>query len=174
MESSMRRSLVFPLFLAFCLSAPAALAQSGLRTEGDVASAQNPYEAEVPVNSQSDADRSGALARALGAVLGKLSGDRSAMTRPGVAQALRGAVNMVESYDYRQDQSVSASGAPSFRTLLVARFRPDDVDGLVAALGLPIWPQPRPRPVVWLAIDDGSGPRLVGVQQANAARPLLD
>ncbi len=170
----MRRSLAFFLFLASCLSVPAALAQSGMRTEGDVASAQNPYEAEVPVNSQSDADRGGALARALGAVLGKLSGDRSAMTRPGVAQALRSAKDMVESYDYRQDQSVSAAGAPSFRTMLVARFRQDDVDGLVAALGLPIWPQPRPKPVVWMAIDDGSGPRLVGVQQANAARPLLD
>lgn len=170
----MRRSLAFILFLATCLSMPVALAQSGMRTEGDVASAQNPYEAEVPVNSQSDADRTGALSRALGAVLGKLSGDRSAMARPGVAQALRGAANMVESYDYRQDQSVSATGAPSFRTLLVARFRQDDVDGLVAALGLPVWPQPRPKPVVWLAIDDGSGPRLVGVQQANAARPLLD
>lgn len=170
----MRRSLAFILFLAFSLSIPEALAQSGMRTEGDVASAQSPYQAEVPVNSQSDADRNGALARALGAVLGKLSGDRSAMTRPGVAQALRSAKDMVESYDYRQDQSVSATGAPSFRTLLVARFRQDDVDGLVAALGLPVWPQPRPKPVVWLGIDDGSGPRLVGVQQANAARPLLE
>ncbi|MCL7713053.1 DUF2066 domain-containing protein [Stenotrophomonas mori] len=170
----MRRSLAFFLFLALGLSAPLASAQSGVRTEGDLASAQNPYQAEVPVNSQSDADRNGALSRALGAVLGKLSGDRSAMTRPGVAQALRGARDMVESYDYRQDQSVSATGAPSFRTLLVARFRQDDVDGLVAALGLPVWPQPRPKPVVWMAIDDGSGPRLVGVQQANAARPLLD
>ncbi|HBN53839.1 MAG TPA: DUF2066 domain-containing protein, partial [Stenotrophomonas sp.] len=70
MEPSMRRSLAFSLFLAFCLSVPAAHAQSGMRTEGDVASAQNPYEAEVPVNSQGDADRNGALARALGAVLG--------------------------------------------------------------------------------------------------------
>ncbi len=170
----MRRSLATLLFLALCLPVAAAFAQSGLRTEGDVAGARNPYEAEVPVNSQSDADRNGALARALGAVLGKLSGDRSAMTRPGVAQAMRGARDMVESYDYRQDQSVSATGAPSYRTMLVARFRPDDVDGLVAALGLPVWPQPRPKPVVWLAIDDGSGPRLVSVQQANAARPLLD
>ena len=50
--------------------------------------------------------------------------------------ALRSAKDLVESYDYRQDQSVSASGAPSFRTMLVARFRQDDVDGLVAALGL--------------------------------------
>ncbi len=170
----MRRSLVTILFLAFFLPMGGALAQSGMRTEGDVANAKGTYEAEVPVNSQSDADRGGALARALGAVLGKLSGDRSAMTRPGVAQALRGAKDMVESYDYRQDQSVAASGAPSYRTMLVARFRQDDVDGLVAALGLPVWPQPRPKPVLWLAIDDGSGPRLVGTQQANAARPVLD
>jgi len=170
----MRRTVATILFLLLCLPVSAALAQSGMRTEGDVASAQGAYEAEVPVNSQSESDRNGAMARALGAVLGKLSGDRSTLTRPGVAQALRGAKDMVQSYDYRQDQSVGASGAPSYRTMLVARFRQDDVDGLVAALGLPVWPQPRPKPVVWLAIDDGSGPRLVGVQQSNAARPLLD
>ncbi len=56
----------------------------------------------------------------------------------------------------------------------MARFREDDVDSLVSALGLPLWPQPRPKPVLWLAVDDGSGPRLVSVQQANAARPLLN
>ncbi|MFI8718386.1 DUF2066 domain-containing protein [Stenotrophomonas sp. NPDC077464] len=169
----MRRSLFVMMFLALCLPV-ATMAQSGLRTEGDVASASGAYEAEVPVNSQGDADRNGALARALGNVLAKLSGDRSVITRPGVMQALRDAKNYVASYDYRQDQSTSASGAPSFRTMLVARFRQDDVDGLISALGLPLWPQPRPKPVVWLAIDDGSGPRLVTVQQANAARPLLN
>lgn len=173
MEVLMRRSLFLMMFLALCLPV-ATMAQSGLRTEGDVATASGAYEAEVPVNSQGDADRNGALARALGNVLAKLSGDRSVMTRPGVMQALRDAKNYVASYDYRQDQSTSATGAPSFRTMLVARFRQDDVDGLISALGLPLWPQPRPKPVVWLAIDDGSGPRLVTVQQANAARPLLN
>ncbi len=168
----MRRSLALLMTLLLCLPAAAALAQ--LRTEGDAAAAQGTYDAEVPVNSQGEADRAGALARALGSVLGKLSGDRSVMSRPGVAQALRSAGNYVDSYDYRQDQGTSASGAPSFRTMLVARFRPEDVDALAAALGLPVWPQPRPKPVAWLAIDDGSGPRLVGVQQANAARSLLD
>jgi hypothetical protein len=173
MEVLMRRSLFLMMFLALCLPV-ATMAQSGLRTEGDVASASGAYEAEVPVNSQGDADRNGALARALGNVLAKLSGDRSVMARPGVMQALRDAKNYVASYDYRQDQSTSASGAPSYRTMLVARFRQNDVDGLISALGLPLWPQPRPKPVVWLAIDDGSGPRLVTVQQANAARPLLN
>ncbi len=170
----MRRSLALLLILALCVPAGLASAQSGLRTEGDVASASGVYEAEVPVNSQGESDRNGALARALGAVLGKISGDRSAMTRPGVAQMLRNARDYVESYDYRQDQGTSSTGAPSFRTMLVARFRASDVDALVGALGLPVWPQPRPKPVVWLAIDDGSGPRLVSVQQTNAARPLLD
>lgn len=173
MEVLMRRSLFLMMFLALCLPV-ASMAQSGLRTEGDVASASGAYEAEVPVNSQADADRNGALSRALGNVLAKLSGDRSVMARPGVMQALRNAKDYVASYDYRQDQSTSAGGAPSYRTILVARFREDDVDGMIAALGLPLWPQPRPKPVIWLAIDDGSGPRLVTVQQANAARPLLD
>lgn len=152
----------------------AALAQAQLRTEGEVAKAQSVYDAEVSVNSQSEADRPAALARALGVVLAKLAGEQSVMGYAGVSQALRGAANYVDGYDYRQDQGTSPSGAPTFRTTLVARFRPEDVDGLVAGLGLPVWPQPRPRPVLWLAIDDGSGPRLVGLQQYNAARSVLD
>jgi len=173
MVPAMRRSLALLLILAGCLAPALAVAQADLRTEGDVAKAQGAYDAEVPVNSQGEGDRAGALARALGSVLAKLSGDRSVMGRPGVAQALRSAGNYVESYDYRQDQGTSPSGAPTFRTTLVARFRQDDVDGLVAALGLPVWPQPRPKPVVWLAIDDGKGPRLVGLQHNTVARPLL-
>jgi hypothetical protein len=151
-----------------------AMAQSGLRTEGDVAGAQGVYQAEVPVNSQSDADRNAGLARALGKVLAQLTGDRNVIGRPGVMAELRKAGDYVDSYDFRQDQGTSPAGAPLFRTTLVARFKPDDVDALAGALGLPVWPQPRPKPVVWLAIDDGSGARLVGLGQVNAARPLLE
>ena len=106
----MRRSLILTLLLALSLPV-ATMAQSGLRTEGDVATASGAYEAEVPVNSQAEADRNGALARALSVVLGKLSGDRNVMSRPGVVQALRNAKDYVASYDYKQDQSVGASGA---------------------------------------------------------------
>lgn len=151
-----------------------AWAQSDLRTEGDAAGARGVYQAEVPVNGQAEPERLGAFARALGVVLAKLSGDRNAAGRPGVGAELRNAKNYVDSYDYRQDQGTSPSGAPTFRSTLVVRFKPEDVDALAAALGLPMWPQPRPKPVVWLAINDGSGPRLVGLQQSNAARPLLN
>src|SRR5690606_8530452 len=77
-------------------------------------------------------------------------------------------------FDYRQDEGRSASGAPSFKTTLIVRFDHDAVDGLAMALALPVWPQPRPKPVLWLAIDDGSGPRLVDVSNAEAARSTLD
>lgn len=166
-------ALATALLLAALTMTPAVQAQSGLRTEGDAVSARGLYQAEVPVNGQGEAERQGGFARALGTVLGKLSGDRSAMSRPGVGAELRNAKDYVEGYDYRQDQGTSATGAPTFRTTLVVRFDENQVNGLADALGLPVWPQPRPKPVVWLAINDGSGPRLVGLPQANAARPLL-
>lgn len=164
--------LFFAAGLALLLASPA-LAQ-GVRTEGDRASAQGLYDAEVPVNSQTEAERKGALARALSVVLAKISGDRNASGRPGVSTELRKAADYVDTFDYRQDQGISPTGAPTFRSTLVVRFKPQEVDALMGALGLPVWPQPRPKPVVWLAIDDGSGPRLVGLSQTNAARPLLD
>ena len=167
--------LILLLCLLLGLASAAAHAQDGgLRTEGDVASATGLYAAEVPVSSQTEQAREAGYARALARVLEKLSGDAAVVNRPGVAQELRNAKAYVDSYDFRQDQGVGPTGAPTFRTMLVVRFVPESVDTLAAALGLPVWPQPRPKPVVWLAIDDGSGPRLVGVQQANAARPLLD
>lgn len=157
--------------LALLLAAAPALAQ---RVEGDRASGEGMYEAEVQVRSQSESERETGIARALAQVLGKLSGDRAIASRPGVGQELRRAGDYVEGYDYRQDESVGPSGAPTFRTMLVVRFDADQVDAVAAALGLPVWPQPRPKPVVWLAIDDGKGPRLVGLQHNTVARPLLE
>jgi len=155
------------------LAAVPARAQD-LRVEGEVASAQSLYAGEVPVSSQTDQAREAGYARALAQVLSKLSGDANVAARPGVAQELRNAASYVKGYDFRQDQGSSPGGAPTFRTMLVVRFDQEAVDGLAAALGLPVWPQPRPKPVLWLAIDDGSGPRLLGTGQVNAARPLLD
>jgi hypothetical protein len=162
-------ALVFGLFAVGF--APAVLAQ---RVEGERAAATGVYEAEVPVNTQTEAERNRAFGRALAQVLAKLSGDRGAPGRPGVGQELGRAKEYVTGFDYRQDQGVSANGAPSFKTMLIVRFDRSKVEDMIGMLGLPIWPQPRPKPVLWLAIDDGKGPRLVGLAQNNAARSVLD
>jgi len=160
------------LALIGLLSSAAAPAQ---RAVGERASAEGLYAAEVPVRSQDENERRTGFARALALVLGKLSGDLDSSKRPGVNQELRRAEHYVERFDYRQDEEARASGARTFSTMLVVHFRPADVDAIVATLGLPIWPEPRPKPVLWLAIDDGRGiPRLAGLPQSNAVRPLLD
>lgn len=145
------------------------------RMEGDIARASGPYEAEVPVRNQGEAERNTGFARALSQVIGRISGERSAASRPGVGQEMRRAREYVDSYDYRQDEGVSdVSGAPTYQTTLIVRFDQERVDNIMAALGVPVWPTPRPKPVLWLAIDDGSGPRLVGLKQSAAARAVLD
>ena len=159
------------LLLAGMLLAGVACAQ---RVEGDRAGAQGMYQAEVSVKGQGEAERNAGFARALAQVLGKLTGDRSAAARSGVGQELRNAKSYVDGYDYRQDQGVGHGGAPTFNTTLVVRFDKSQVDEIAGVLGLPMWPQPRPKPVLWLAIDDGRGPRLVGLAQGDAARPALD
>lgn len=152
----------------------AALPVAAQRTEGQRASASGMYQAEVEVNSQGEGERRAAFSRALAQVLGKISGDRGAASRPGVGEELRNAGEYVDSYDYRQDEGLSASGAPRFSTTLVVRFDEDAVNEMAGALGVPVWPTPRPKPVIWLAIDDGSGPRLVGVRQGTIAKMLTD
>lgn len=164
--------LIAGLLLGWALVATgAAHAQ---RVEGDRAAAQGVYAAEVPVKGQGEPERNAAFARAMVSVLGKLTGDRGAAAQPGVSKELRRAKEFVEGYDYRQDEGTSANGTPTYGTTLVVRFRADEVDGIAASLGLAVWPEPRPKPVLWLAIDDGSGPRLVSLAQGNVARAVLD
>ena len=149
-------------------------AAAAQRVEGDRAGAQGPFEAEVKVNGQGETERNAGFARALSQVLQRLSGDRSVSAQPGVGQELRRARDFVKTYDYRQDEGVGPTGAPTFGTTLIVRFDQDEVEEMIAVLGLPVWAQPRPKPVLWLAIDDGKGARLVGLGQANAARSALN
>lgn len=166
------RLWIAPLLMGTLLFA-SGLAQAQ-RTEGDRASATGAYEAETSVRNQTDGERAAAFGRALAQVLTKVTGDTGAASRPGVRDELGNARVYVDGYDYRQDEGLSANGSPSFKTILVTRFKRDSVDGLIEMLGLPVWPSPRAKPVLWMAIDDGSGPRLVGLAQANAARGVLD
>lgn len=129
------------------------------------------YEGESMVHSQGEEQRAAALPRALGQVLVKVTGDAAAAADPAFARALGNAASLVQQYRYREDV-VNVGGAPQVRSVLIARFNPQAVDALVAAAGRTLWPAPRPRPLLWLAIDDGRGPRLVGEAQQNAVSSL--
>lgn len=131
------------------------------------------YTAEVPVTSQESRERDAALGRALAQVLVRVSGTVTAPNDPVAQRALRVAESMVVGTEYR-DVEEWAGGVPVQRQVLAASFDPDAVDALVAAAGLPLWTGERPKPMLWLAVDDGggAGPRLVSAQQINVVKPL--
>lgn len=147
--------LPFALCLLACLAAVPALAQEA-----------SLYEGEVAVNSQGAEARNAALPAALGQVLVKVSGDRSAASLAGGQGSA-----LMQRYRYRQDV-VNVAGVPTIKVYLIASFDPGAVDRLLAQGGKSAWPQPRQKPLLWLAIDDGSGPRVVGEAQASAVASL--
>ena len=111
MQGMQRKSWAWMLAGVLLVFAGLAHAQ---RVEGDRAAASGAYEAEVTVRSQAEAERNGGFSRALAVVLGKVTGDRGAAQRPGVRDELGKAKDYVAGYDYRQDEGVSATGAPRF------------------------------------------------------------
>jgi len=126
--------------------------------------AADPYEGEAAVASQSEADRVAALPNALAAVFVGRTGNPASATDARLQEALPQAASWLQQYRYRSRDDGSS--------VLIARFDPLAVDRALSAAGLMPWPEPRPQPVVWLAIDDGRGPRLLGSAQAQAVGAL--
>lgn len=126
------------------------------------------YEGEVPVPSQSESDRNAALPQALAQVLVKVGGDAGSAAAATEADA--GA--LLQQYRYRQDM-VRVDGIPQLRHYLIARFNQAGVQQLLASGGRSALPAQRPQPILWLAIDDGSGARIVSQDAAAAVSPLM-
>jgi hypothetical protein len=127
------------------------------------------YTAEIPVVSQNE--KRAALGRGLAQVVVRLTGDPKAASAQVVRRAAGNVEALVVSTSWSQD-SETVNGVPVYRTVLVASYDPDAVDALIAASGLRYWSGNRPKPILWLAIDDGRGPRLVTGKQTNVVKPL--
>lgn len=130
------------------------------------------YEGETTVDSQSPEQRGAALPRALAQVLVKVSGDPSIVADAQSQGALSGAASLMQRYRYRQE-TVMQNGVPALKSVLIAQFDQAAVEALIGRTGHTVWPSPRPAPLLWLAIDDGRGARLVGEAQSSAVASLL-
>ena len=118
------------------------------------------YEARVPVVDQSSSARTAALQQALAVVLVKVTGARSV---PGpLSAALGDAAHYMQQYRYEQappDPNAQSGAAPAL--LLWARFDPRVVNEAVSAAHAPLWGAERPRTLVWLALQDSTGARIL-------------
>lgn len=135
------------------------------------------YTGESELLSQTASERRAATARALVQVLVKLTGEPLAHANPVVRRALPKATSFVAAEQTSEgpaDQygNTAIGGAPVYKSTLQVQFEPTKVDALIAGAGLPYWGPGRPSPILWLAIDDGRGARLVNAGQVNVVRPL--
>lgn len=180
---NLRPSHLRLLALACVLASGAAWSQASADPERDPVAAaterpkptRNPafYRAELTLSSQNAAERRGATLRALGQVLVRLTGNPQAAANPTVRRAGANLDALVAESAVRQEQT-TVNGMPVYRSVLSVSFDPDNVDALIAAAGLKYWSSTRPKPILWLAIDDGRGPRLVTGQQTKVVKPLAD
>ena len=129
------------------------------------------YRGEAVMDTVGDNAKRIATAQALGQVIVKLTGNPAANGNVVIRRAMPTAASLVAETNTRQDGD-SASGMPVFKNVLVVSFDPEAVDALIGAAGLKYWTGARPRPILWLAIDDGRGPRLVTSQQLAVVKPL--
>lgn len=150
------------------------VAPGGLPGERDLSL----YQGQVTLISQGAGERRAATARALAQVVVKLTGDPQAVGHPLVRRALANAASYVTTSDASessdQQGNTAIGGVPVYKTTMSFAFDPNGVDALVAAAGLDYWGGNRPRPILWLAIDDGRGARLVNAQQLAVVKPLAD
>lgn len=176
------------LLLALLLAWAGAVSAQSARPAAPAA-AETPAEAKRPVRdpalystrvellSQDDKARKAAIARALVQVVNQLTGRTDAGSNPVVRGAFAQAPDWVlddkaESSDAEGNTLVG--GAPVLKASLNVRFDPNPVDSLIAAAGFKYWTGERPKPMLWLSIDDGRGPRLVTAQQLNVIKSLAD
>ena len=127
------------------------------------------YTASVPVNSQNE--KRSAMQRGLIQVAVRLSGDPKAGSNTVIRRGAANVEALVTASKWTQD-SETVNGVPVYKTVLSVSFDPDAVDALVGGSGLRYWTGARPKPILWLAIDDGRGPRLVTGKQTNVVKPL--
>jgi hypothetical protein len=119
------------------------------------------YQAQIPVASQAEAERTDALRAAFEAVLVKVTGRRDVGKSPGVQEALRQPIRYVQQYFYQPLPAGEATD-PQRSQLLTARFDPQATNDLVRQAGVPLWGRTRPTTLVWLAVEDGGDRYLVG------------
>jgi len=129
----------------------------------------NLYSARVRVADRSDTEFKRGIAKALEAVIVKLTGS-SATARTKSARAVVGqAKRLVQQFGYERPADGSIAGTPQL--MLRVEFDSRVLTREMRSRGLVVWGKERPDTLVWLVIDDSAGRRLLGALDEH---PIMD
>ncbi|WP_147291795.1 DUF2066 domain-containing protein [Alteromonas aestuariivivens] len=114
--------------------------------------------AKIPVADQSRESLSRASREALAQVVVKMSGKRDSVKNPVLSAAIRNPTKLLRSYQFEViDQTL----------YLVADFDAESIESILRTEGFPIWDQRRPDGLLWLALEQDNGNRVI-LDEANS------
>ena len=132
------------------------------------------YDADVPVASQSDADRRRAAGAALAEVLGRVTGLREIPFARPVEEAIRDSERYYVRYGYaRRDLQPDGTGDAASETRLEIRFEPNSFLELLRRAGLPVWSADRPHVLVWVVLENDAARRVVAAAPVGMSREVV-
>ncbi len=129
------------------------------------------YEAVVSVSSQDKSERDLAIQIGFIDVLVKASGDRLISGYPAIGEALKNVSNFVRKYQYYNNTGKDSVIAP-WEIKIV--FDKKAVNQFLLDNEWPIWREDRPEVMVWLALDDDNGRRILGVDDQSDIKTQLN
>jgi len=124
------------------------------------------YEAEIPTAGREPAAKTEAMEMALRVVLVKLTGDRNAAQREGVASLFKEPQVYIQQYGYQTSEGGRGNAGGGGRVLAV-KFDPKTLRGALRRAGLNLWE--RERPLVLVGVSLGSGGKRVMVSRDDAS-----
>lgn len=130
---------------------------------------KNLYLAEVPVESQDRKERQEAIGKGLREVLVRVSGQYAVLTVPAIEAALKQPTRYVQRYRY-QTRKIDEQTQLEIRV----QFDETTVNKLIRDNNLPVWGRNRPVTLVWLAVDDRKGRKLITADKQGDDRAMLE
>lgn len=134
------------------------------------------YEAEVPVADQQVEARQAAIRAGLAEVLVRATGYSGMAQDPALADLLDNAPRYLQQYRYRAAPPTTLPMPDGTVTpwVLWMSFDANNLHQLLRERGKPVWGKARPLLLVWLAVEDGTGRRLVGAAESGLEQYALE
>lgn len=131
------------------------------------------YQAQLPVATQTEAERDRIAPDVLKDVLLKVVGDSAALNSANLTPILKQSKHYISQYQYRRINTISDDLTQPDKLELQLTFNEQQINQSLVDLGLPVWGRSRPDVLLWLTIDDGSSRTIVGEDSADTMIPLM-
>jgi hypothetical protein len=162
--------------LAFCLVSVASFGAVSARAEVP----PDFYKTDVPVASQSTADRSAAFQQAIAQMLVKITGSTVIMQMPKAGELAEQAAKYVRQFQYAEPalppgQAKPANPGVDYKPFVISvTFDGEALERALLEAGLPVWNADRPPVLLLVGVQDGNQRLILSAETEHPVKQALE